>query len=187
MKTESPRRAVLLAILSALAVATPLALAVVDETHTPARAYLDGAGPGFRDLTAGDFTAVNCDPETWTWKDGVIHCTGTTRGRDSHHKAGRQFRAGRRVAAPAVGREFGNLRLGSREGARGHQAQLASAGRHRGANPRSRVQGAIRKAVRQEGDLVHDRWRRLSGRDVENDPVPSGVARWQPQLSRRNS
>ena len=23
-----------------------------------------------------DFVNVNCDPETWTWKDGVVHCTG---------------------------------------------------------------------------------------------------------------
>jgi hypothetical protein len=27
-------------------------------------------------LTQADFTAVNCAPETWTWKDGVIRCTG---------------------------------------------------------------------------------------------------------------
>ena len=38
--------------------------------------YLDGTGPGWKELAEDDFTDVNCDPETWTWKDGVIHCTG---------------------------------------------------------------------------------------------------------------
>jgi len=38
---------------------------------------MDGTGPGWRDLTAEDFTRVNCDPETFTWKGpGEVHCTG---------------------------------------------------------------------------------------------------------------
>ena len=40
------------------------------------RAYLDGTKPGWRALKAEDFERVNCDPETWTWHDGVIRCTG---------------------------------------------------------------------------------------------------------------
>ena len=48
MKTESSRRAVLLAILSALAVGAPLALGMVDDNQTPGKAFLDGTGPGFR-------------------------------------------------------------------------------------------------------------------------------------------
>jgi hypothetical protein len=40
------------------------------------RATIDGTGPGWRTLTGEDFTAVNCAPDTWTWKNGVAHCTG---------------------------------------------------------------------------------------------------------------
>ena len=44
------------------------------------KATIDGSGLGWRELTEADFTHVNCDPETWTWKDGVISCTGTPVG-----------------------------------------------------------------------------------------------------------
>lgn len=40
------------------------------------RAFLDGTGPGWKPLGEGDFVNVNLDPGTWTWKDGVAHCTG---------------------------------------------------------------------------------------------------------------
>jgi hypothetical protein len=40
------------------------------------RAFIDDTQPGFRDLTAEDFTKVNSADDTWTWKDGVLHCTG---------------------------------------------------------------------------------------------------------------
>jgi hypothetical protein len=39
-------------------------------------AQIDGSAPGFRALTADDFENVNCDADTWTWKEGVAHCTG---------------------------------------------------------------------------------------------------------------
>jgi hypothetical protein len=57
-----------------------LALAAVigaaDEPQAAPRAYLDGAGPGWKALGEGDFVNVNCLPATWTWKDGAVHCTG---------------------------------------------------------------------------------------------------------------
>lgn len=40
------------------------------------RAFLDGTGPGWRSLGEADFVNVNCDEDTWSWKDGVAHCTG---------------------------------------------------------------------------------------------------------------
>lgn len=50
------------------------------ETAEPAelpRAYVDGRGEGWHGLGTDDFVAVNCDLETWTWKeDGSVHCTG---------------------------------------------------------------------------------------------------------------
>ncbi|MSR30347.1 MAG: DUF1080 domain-containing protein [Gemmataceae bacterium] len=40
------------------------------------RAIIDGQGAGWKNLEEDDFQNVNCDAETWTWKDGVIYCTG---------------------------------------------------------------------------------------------------------------
>jgi len=56
------------------------ALAVADH-HLPAqaalpKAFVDGTGPGWRTLGEVDFVNVNCDEDTWTWKDGALHCTG---------------------------------------------------------------------------------------------------------------
>lgn len=50
---------------------SPLA---ADEPVT--KATIDGTGLGWRELGEADFTNVNCDPDTWTWKDGVAYCTG---------------------------------------------------------------------------------------------------------------
>jgi hypothetical protein len=46
------------------------------EKAAPPKAFIDGQGEGWRDLGEQDFVAVNCPPETWSWKDGVVHCTG---------------------------------------------------------------------------------------------------------------
>jgi len=34
------------------------------------------AGPGWRSLGQADFVNVNCRPDTWTWKDDLLTCTG---------------------------------------------------------------------------------------------------------------
>ena len=39
-------------------------------------AQIDGTGLGWVALGEADFEHVNCDPDTWTWKDGFVHCTG---------------------------------------------------------------------------------------------------------------
>ncbi len=44
------------------------------------KAFINGEGPGWVELTLEDFTNVNCDPDTWTMKEGMIHCTGTPVG-----------------------------------------------------------------------------------------------------------
>lgn len=41
---------------------------------------IDGTGPGWRPLGKPDFIGVNCPLETWTWKDGQLHCSGTPEG-----------------------------------------------------------------------------------------------------------
>jgi hypothetical protein len=55
-----------------------LALSIVRgraEEPSP-RAFIDGTGPGWRVLGEDFFTNVNCAPDTWTWTNGVAHCTG---------------------------------------------------------------------------------------------------------------
>jgi hypothetical protein len=42
----------------------------------PARAFLDGTGPGWRALEAQDFAGVNGDQDTWTWQGEVLHSSG---------------------------------------------------------------------------------------------------------------
>jgi hypothetical protein len=44
------------------------------------KATIDGAGPGWQTLTEADFAPVNCDSNTWSWKDGITHCTGSPVG-----------------------------------------------------------------------------------------------------------
>ena len=51
------------------------ALPADKPAETP-KAFLDGTGPDWKPLGADDFENVNCDKDTWTWKDGAVHCTG---------------------------------------------------------------------------------------------------------------
>jgi hypothetical protein len=58
------------------AVSMALGLTVLAEAQEVRRAFIDGTGPGWRSLGEADFTGVNGDPDTWTWKDGVLYCSG---------------------------------------------------------------------------------------------------------------
>lgn len=40
------------------------------------KAFIDGLAPGWRALGRADFTQVNCAPDTWTWSESGVHCTG---------------------------------------------------------------------------------------------------------------
>jgi hypothetical protein len=51
-------------------------LATTLQAEEPVRAFIDDAQPGFRSLVAADFTKVNSADDTWSWKDGSLHCTG---------------------------------------------------------------------------------------------------------------
>lgn len=39
-------------------------------------AWVDSSRGDWKDLKESDFQNVNCDADTWKWKDGVIYCTG---------------------------------------------------------------------------------------------------------------
>lgn len=62
---------------TALCIVASLAgLVVAEDKPELKRAFVDGNGEGWRALTEEDFTKVNSADDTWSWKDGVLHCTG---------------------------------------------------------------------------------------------------------------
>lgn len=51
--------------------------APVGSKRTPLKnATINGSGPGWRTLGKKDFVNVNCNEDTWTWKQGTVLCTG---------------------------------------------------------------------------------------------------------------
>lgn len=67
-------------IVVGLLIVTVCHIAVARAGDELPKAMLDGNGPDWVSLGEDDFENVNCDPETWSWKDGVAHCTGTPTG-----------------------------------------------------------------------------------------------------------
>jgi len=51
-----------------------------DEPANLPKAVVDGSGPDWHILTEKDLRQVNCKPETWSWTNGMIHCTGKPMG-----------------------------------------------------------------------------------------------------------
>lgn len=74
MNTTSIVRAALVALGGLVLLFIPAAGA--EELPALPKATIDGSGPGWKPLGGDDFVNVNGDPETWTWKEGVAHCTG---------------------------------------------------------------------------------------------------------------
>jgi Domain of Unknown Function (DUF1080) len=66
-------------------------LARTDEPVPPPRAFIDGEGPGWQSLGGDDFANVNCNPDTWTWKEGHAYCTGKPIGVIRTKKTFRNF------------------------------------------------------------------------------------------------
>ena len=61
--------------LASCVVVAMAATGATDPANLP-KAFIDGTGPGWRELGEPDFVNVNCDPGTWTWKGDLVHCTG---------------------------------------------------------------------------------------------------------------
>ena len=53
-----------------------LSAAVFSQESSMPKAFIDGVGPGWRELGEADFAPVNGNPETWSWKDGLLTSTG---------------------------------------------------------------------------------------------------------------
>jgi len=51
-----------------------------DEPATPPSARIDGTGLGWTSLGEADLVNVNGSDDTWTWKEGVLYCTGKPTG-----------------------------------------------------------------------------------------------------------
>ncbi|MCD6308411.1 MAG: DUF1080 domain-containing protein [Candidatus Latescibacteria bacterium] len=50
------------------------------ELQNMPKAFVDGTGQGWRSLGEEDFVDVNCLPDTWTWEDNFLSCTGLPTG-----------------------------------------------------------------------------------------------------------
>jgi hypothetical protein len=70
------RKRIAAGLCTACLIATVPALRGEEAESKPPRAFIDGEGPGWVTLTGNDFENVNCRPETWTWNDAVVECTG---------------------------------------------------------------------------------------------------------------
>ena len=51
-------------------------MAAAINAQTPPKAFIDGTGPGWRELGENDFAPVNGNPDTWTWSGEILKCTG---------------------------------------------------------------------------------------------------------------
>ncbi len=67
---------VVLFLMTAFSFRLGLAEEAVKEPQNPPGAFVDGNGPGWKSLDEKDFVNVNCQPDTWRWKDELLHCTG---------------------------------------------------------------------------------------------------------------
>ena len=83
-------------------VGSPIAVEA-DESAALPKAWIDGTGLGWQKLGDADFVNVNCAKDTWSWNDGVVHCTGTPTGVMRTKKQYTNFELVGPVAAPAIG------------------------------------------------------------------------------------
>lgn len=74
MKTSQTPRTLIAGVLG-VALMSSVAFCAEKPAKLP-KAFVDGNGPGWKALGEKDFVNVNCNEDTWTWKDGVLHCTG---------------------------------------------------------------------------------------------------------------
>ena len=59
-----------------VSVLTAVSSVALAEEQVVTRAVIDGSGPGWLKLTKDDFVDVNTSPDTWTWTDDGVSCTG---------------------------------------------------------------------------------------------------------------
>ena len=72
-------RIYLLSVVTLFAAQPMSAMPADAETSLP-KAFIDGTGLGWHSLGESDFIPVNGDKDTWSLKDGIIHCKGKPAG-----------------------------------------------------------------------------------------------------------
>lgn len=72
-------RVCLLSVVGFLA-SQPMISNAADVDESLPKATIDGTGLGWRELGESDFVPVNGAKDTWSFKDGIIHCTGKPNG-----------------------------------------------------------------------------------------------------------
>ena len=72
--TNRLRRFTLLTLLTCLVLC--ISMTGAEEKVATPRAFIDGVGPGWKVMEEKDFVDVNGNEDTWTFKDGMIVCTG---------------------------------------------------------------------------------------------------------------
>lgn len=77
MKTTTLHLALAFAFVSLLALAAAVS---ADESATTQPKLIDSSGPDWKPLGEADLMNVNCNEDTWAWKDGVLYCTGKPTG-----------------------------------------------------------------------------------------------------------
>jgi hypothetical protein len=77
------KRLLLLSILGAALLGATISRAQDKPADKPAetapetpKAFIDSTGIGWKTLGEADFVPVNGAPDTWSWKDGLLSCTG---------------------------------------------------------------------------------------------------------------
>src|SRR5690242_21192884 len=60
--------------------ATSAVAAEPNQSGELPKAFINGTELGWRVLVENDFTPVNGAPDTWSWKDDNVHCTGRPTG-----------------------------------------------------------------------------------------------------------
>ncbi len=55
-------------------------MTLAEEPAVPEAKIIEGVGPEWKTLGEDDFENVNCAKDTWSWKDGVLYCTGKPTG-----------------------------------------------------------------------------------------------------------
>ena len=131
-----------------LVLSAPLAIGMADEPAAQPRAFVDGTGPGWTTLGETDFVAVNGDPGTWTWKDGILHCTGHPVGVTRTRKSLTNFELVARWRHLQSGGNSGFFVWAGDQSLKDLKPGSLPARRHRSAGARSRLPRAIRKTLR---------------------------------------
>ena len=85
-----------------------------DDPALP-RACIDGTGPDWQVMTEADFAPVNGDPDTWSWHDGILHCTGEPVGVTRLQKIYTNFELVVEWRHLRSGRQFGRVCMGARK------------------------------------------------------------------------